>query len=190
MKVTLAGMELVNPVIAASGTFGYGIEFEEIVSLERHRRIRHQGHLARSPWPAIPPRALSRPLPACSTPSACRMSASRSTSSASCPPMRRYPALQGHRQRLRLHGRRIHSGHRAPQPGRGHRGLRAERLLPQRSRRRHGLRLRSRLELEYLVGRAREARRPSAHRQALAQRHLHRPHGQDRRRKPAPTPSA
>jgi dihydroorotate dehydrogenase (NAD+) catalytic subunit len=28
-------MELVNPVIAASGTFGYGIEFEEIVSLER-----------------------------------------------------------------------------------------------------------------------------------------------------------
>ncbi len=35
MKVTLAGMELVNPIIAASGTFGYGIEFEEIVSLER-----------------------------------------------------------------------------------------------------------------------------------------------------------
>lgn len=35
MKVTLAGIELVNPVIAASGTFGYGIEFEEIVNLER-----------------------------------------------------------------------------------------------------------------------------------------------------------
>jgi dihydroorotate dehydrogenase (NAD+) catalytic subunit len=35
MKVTLAGLELVNPIIAASGTFGYGIEFEEIVSLER-----------------------------------------------------------------------------------------------------------------------------------------------------------
>jgi dihydroorotate dehydrogenase (NAD+) catalytic subunit len=35
MKVTLAGIELVNPVIAASGTFGYGIEFEEIVDLER-----------------------------------------------------------------------------------------------------------------------------------------------------------
>jgi dihydroorotate dehydrogenase (NAD+) catalytic subunit len=34
MKVSLASMELVNPVIAASGTFGYGIEFEEIVSLE------------------------------------------------------------------------------------------------------------------------------------------------------------
>jgi dihydroorotate dehydrogenase (NAD+) catalytic subunit len=35
MKVSLAGLELVNPVIAASGTFGYGVEFEEIVSLER-----------------------------------------------------------------------------------------------------------------------------------------------------------
>lgn len=35
MKVTFAGLELVNPVIAASGTFGYGVEFEEIVSLER-----------------------------------------------------------------------------------------------------------------------------------------------------------
>ena len=35
MKVSFAGLELVNPIIAASGTFGYGIEFEEIVSLDR-----------------------------------------------------------------------------------------------------------------------------------------------------------
>jgi dihydroorotate dehydrogenase (NAD+) catalytic subunit len=35
MKVLVAGLELVNPVIAASGTFGYGIEFEEIVGLEQ-----------------------------------------------------------------------------------------------------------------------------------------------------------
>jgi dihydroorotate dehydrogenase (NAD+) catalytic subunit len=35
MRVSFAGIELVNPVIAASGTFGYGIEFEEIISLER-----------------------------------------------------------------------------------------------------------------------------------------------------------
>ena len=35
MTVRFAGLELANPVIAASGTFGYGIEFEEIVSLER-----------------------------------------------------------------------------------------------------------------------------------------------------------
>jgi dihydroorotate dehydrogenase (NAD+) catalytic subunit len=35
MQVKLAGLTLANPVIAASGTFGYGIEFEEIVGLER-----------------------------------------------------------------------------------------------------------------------------------------------------------
>jgi dihydroorotate dehydrogenase (NAD+) catalytic subunit len=35
MKVSLAGLGLANPVIAASGTFGYGIEFEEIVALDR-----------------------------------------------------------------------------------------------------------------------------------------------------------
>jgi dihydroorotate dehydrogenase (NAD+) catalytic subunit len=34
MTVRFAGLELANPVIAASGTFGYGIEFEEIVALE------------------------------------------------------------------------------------------------------------------------------------------------------------
>jgi dihydroorotate dehydrogenase (NAD+) catalytic subunit len=35
MRVSFAGLDLVSPIIAASGTFGYGIEFEEIVSLER-----------------------------------------------------------------------------------------------------------------------------------------------------------
>ncbi len=35
MRVQVAGIELANPVIAASGTFGYGVEFEEIVSLQR-----------------------------------------------------------------------------------------------------------------------------------------------------------
>ena len=35
MRVRFAGLELANPVIAASGTFGYGIEFEEIVALDK-----------------------------------------------------------------------------------------------------------------------------------------------------------
>jgi dihydroorotate dehydrogenase (NAD+) catalytic subunit len=35
MRVTVAGVELASPVIAASGTFGYGVEFEEILSFER-----------------------------------------------------------------------------------------------------------------------------------------------------------
>lgn len=35
MAIQFAGIALRNPVIAASGTFGYGIEFEDIVSLDR-----------------------------------------------------------------------------------------------------------------------------------------------------------
>jgi len=35
MSVKFAGLEFRNPVIAASGTFGYGIEFEDIVSLDK-----------------------------------------------------------------------------------------------------------------------------------------------------------
>jgi dihydroorotate dehydrogenase (NAD+) catalytic subunit len=34
MRVQFAGIELRNPVLAASGTFAYGIEFEDIVSLD------------------------------------------------------------------------------------------------------------------------------------------------------------
>ena len=39
LRVSLCGLELKNPIIAASGTFGYGIEFEEIVSLEETEKI-------------------------------------------------------------------------------------------------------------------------------------------------------
>src|SRR6185437_6058063 len=35
MRVSIAGVELRSPVIAASGTFGYGVEFDEIISLEK-----------------------------------------------------------------------------------------------------------------------------------------------------------
>ena len=35
MNVTIAGVSLRSPVIAASGTFGYGVEFEEILSVEK-----------------------------------------------------------------------------------------------------------------------------------------------------------
>ncbi len=35
MRVSVAGVEMQSPVIGASGTFGYGVEFEEILSFER-----------------------------------------------------------------------------------------------------------------------------------------------------------
>jgi dihydroorotate dehydrogenase (NAD+) catalytic subunit len=48
MRVVLAGVELRSPVIAASGTFGYGVEFEEIVSLDRIGALVTKG-LSREP---------------------------------------------------------------------------------------------------------------------------------------------
>src|ERR1700749_920175 len=53
MHVTLAGVELRSPVIAASGTFGYGVEFEEIVSLDRIGAFVSKG-LSREPMAGNP----------------------------------------------------------------------------------------------------------------------------------------
>jgi dihydroorotate dehydrogenase (NAD+) catalytic subunit len=35
LSVSIAGVELKNPIIAASGTFGYGVEFEDVVHLDK-----------------------------------------------------------------------------------------------------------------------------------------------------------
>src|SRR5207302_10577407 len=35
LSVSFAGIELKNPIIAASGTFGYGVEFEDVVDLSK-----------------------------------------------------------------------------------------------------------------------------------------------------------
>jgi dihydroorotate dehydrogenase (NAD+) catalytic subunit len=53
MSVTIAGVELTSPVIAASGTFGYGVEFEDILSLDRIGAFVTKG-LSRQPMPGNP----------------------------------------------------------------------------------------------------------------------------------------
>ncbi len=53
MRVSIAGVELRSPVIAASGTFGYGVEFEEIVAFERIGAIVTKG-LSREPMAGNP----------------------------------------------------------------------------------------------------------------------------------------
>src|SRR5438309_5927979 len=54
MSVTVAGIQLKNPVIAASGTFGYGIEFEDVVHLDRLGGFVVKG-LSREPISGNPP---------------------------------------------------------------------------------------------------------------------------------------
>ncbi len=53
MTVSVAGVELRSPVIAASGTFGYGVEFEEIVALDRIGAFVTKG-LSKEPMPGNP----------------------------------------------------------------------------------------------------------------------------------------
>jgi dihydroorotate dehydrogenase (NAD+) catalytic subunit len=52
--VAFAGITFKNPVIAASGTFGYGVEFEDIVSLEKLGGFVTKG-LSREPMTGNPP---------------------------------------------------------------------------------------------------------------------------------------
>ena len=53
MKVNLAGVELSNPVMTASGTFGSGIEYSEFVDLNRLGAIVTKG-VANIPWAGNP----------------------------------------------------------------------------------------------------------------------------------------
>src|SRR6201997_2945965 len=54
LTVSFAGIQLKNPVIAASGTFAYGVEFEDIVHLGRLGGIVVKG-LSREPMAGNPP---------------------------------------------------------------------------------------------------------------------------------------
>jgi dihydroorotate dehydrogenase (NAD+) catalytic subunit len=54
LSVSFAGIPLQNPIIAASGTFGYGIEFEDIVSLHVLGGFVVKG-LSREPMAGNPP---------------------------------------------------------------------------------------------------------------------------------------
>lgn len=54
LSVSFAGIELKNPIIAASGTFGYGVEFEDVVHLDKLGGFVVKG-LSREPMTGNPP---------------------------------------------------------------------------------------------------------------------------------------
>lgn len=61
LKVSLAGVELKNPVMTASGTFGSGVEYSEFVDLNRLGAVVTKG-VANVPWPGNPtPRVAETP---------------------------------------------------------------------------------------------------------------------------------
>jgi dihydroorotate dehydrogenase (NAD+) catalytic subunit len=54
LETTLCGIELTNPVIAASGTYGYGVEFETVADLSQIGGLVVKG-LSRDPMAGNPP---------------------------------------------------------------------------------------------------------------------------------------
>ncbi|HZU41029.1 MAG TPA: dihydroorotate dehydrogenase [Terriglobales bacterium] len=54
LGVSFAGLQLKNPIIAASGTFGYGLEFEDVVHLDKLGAFVVKG-LSREPMAGNPP---------------------------------------------------------------------------------------------------------------------------------------
>ena len=54
LSVTVAGIELKNPILAASGTFGYGVEFDDIVHLDKLGGLVVKG-LSKEPMTGNPP---------------------------------------------------------------------------------------------------------------------------------------
>src|SRR6201988_1170365 len=54
LTVNVAGIALKNPVIAASGTFGYGVEFEDVVHLSKLGGLIVKG-LSKEPMIGNPP---------------------------------------------------------------------------------------------------------------------------------------
>ena len=54
LSVSFAGLRLKNPIIAASGTFGYGLEFEDVVVLDHLGGFVVKG-LSREPMAGNPP---------------------------------------------------------------------------------------------------------------------------------------
>ena len=53
MSVNIAGVELKNPVMTASGTFGSGMEYGEYVDLNKLGAVVTKG-VATVPWPGNP----------------------------------------------------------------------------------------------------------------------------------------
>ncbi|MCL6629655.1 MAG: dihydroorotate dehydrogenase, partial [Armatimonadetes bacterium] len=54
LAVEVAGIQMKNPVMVASGTFGFGIEYSDFVDLNKLGAIVTKG-TSLDPWPGNPP---------------------------------------------------------------------------------------------------------------------------------------
>ena len=72
LSVNFAGITLKNPVIAASCTFGYGAEFEDVVHLSKFGGFVVKEFTRTDGWKSSP--VYGKRRPGCLMPSACKIS--------------------------------------------------------------------------------------------------------------------
>ena len=180
MSVNVAGIELKNPILAASGSFGYGVEFEDVVTLSRLGGFVTKG-LSREPMAGNPPPRLFETAAGMLNAIGLQNIGARAFLEEKLPLLRK---IEQHRfllQRLRTFAGRVRRSGAHSQRRRRHRRLRAERLLPQHQVRRHRLRQRSQ-DAVRRGQRGQEDCHAAADREALAQCHQHSGDGARRRR--------
>jgi len=122
MKVSLAGLELASPIIAASGTFGYGIEFEDIVALERIGGFVTKGISLQPIAGHAAPRIVQTAAGMLNAIGLQNVGVEEFIRR-KLPPLGRYPRANVIVNIFGYQVVRVHRRHRATQPGRRHRGL-------------------------------------------------------------------
>ena len=171
LSVKVAGIELKNPILAASGSFGYGVEFEDVVTLDRLGGFVVKG-LSREPMAGNPPPRLFETAAGMLNAIGLQNIGARAFLEEKLPLLRNIKNIVffcnvfGHSQDEYEDVVRILN------EGEGIAGLRAECLVPQHEVRRHRFRQRSAHAVRR-GQRGEENRDASADREALAQRHQH-----------------
>ena len=114
LAVNLAGIAFKNPVIAASGTFGYGIEFEDVVHLDKIGGFVVKG-LSKEPMAGNPPPRLYETAAGMLNAIGLQNIGARAFVDEKLPKLRENQKYRSHRQCLRLHPRGLRTHHRNPE---------------------------------------------------------------------------
>ena len=111
LNVNVAGIQLKNPVIAASGTFGYGVEFEDIVHLGKLGAFVVKG-LSRESMIGNPPPRLWETAAGMLNAIGLQNIGAPAFLQEKLPHLREIKNVVVHGKRLRLHARRLRTNHR------------------------------------------------------------------------------
>ena len=134
LAISLCGIAMRNPVIAASGTFGYGIEFEKIINLNDLGALVTKG-LSREPIAGNPAPRLWH------TEAGMMNSVGLQNVGVRAFVAEKLPKLEipssSNRKRVRLRDRRLFGSYPLARRRAGYRCLRAKRFLSKHQRRRH-----------------------------------------------------